>query len=131
MSDLQFYCDLLVEREKVFHSWTDSWIQGEITKALAKINAVPDGFFELWNGAVFGQFIQIQSPSLMKLSWKTIEFQDWMEPTEVKLEFQTRPNGSRLVVTHEKIPEPMLEQFRFAWQDIYLPQLQLYFVQNP
>lgn len=47
MTDLQFYCDVYVDRDVVFAAWTDSWKQGEITQALAKVHPVVEGRFEL------------------------------------------------------------------------------------
>lgn len=127
MSDLQFYCDVYVDREVVFAAWTDSWKQGEITQALAKVNPVPEGTFELWNGAVKGKFLDVQTPKKLKISWRTIDFDTWMPSTQLTVDFQTRPNGCRIIITHENIPTPLLEQFRFAWEQVYLPQMQLYF----
>lgn len=130
MSDLQFYCDVYVEREIVFAAWTDSWKQGEITKALAKVNPVVEGTFELWNGAVKGQFLHIDKNKQLKISWRTIDFEVWMPSTILTVDFQSRPNGCRVIITHEQIPEPMLQQFQFAWEQVYLPQMQLYFTQT-
>ncbi len=127
MSDLQFYCDVYVDRDVVFAAWTDSWKQGEITQALAKVNPVAEGTFELWNGAVKGKFLDIQKPKRLKISWRTIDFEAWMPSTNLTVDFKTRPNGCRVIITHENIPEPLLEQFRFAWEQVYLPQMQLYF----
>ena len=129
MADIQFYCDLLVDKELVFRSWLNGWTQGEITKALATINPVVQGKFELWNGAVTGHFLEINTNKRIRLTWRTIDFEEWMPSTNLTLDFKSQSNGSRFVVTHENIPEPMLEQFRFAWEDVYLPQMQLYFVQ--
>ena len=127
MNDLQFYCDVYVDREVVFEAWTNSWKQGEITQALAKVNPVVEGQFELWNGAVKGQFLDIKKSKQLKISWRTIDFESWMPSTHLTVDFQSRPNGCRVVITHEKIPTPMIEQFRFAWEQVYLPQMQLYF----
>jgi len=127
MNDVQFYCDVYVDREVVFAAWTDSWKQGEITKALANITPIIEGRFELWNGAVKGQFLDIQKPKRLQMTWRTVDFEVWMPSTKVTVEFQSRPNGCRVLVTHEQIPTPMLEQFRFAWEQVYLPQMQLYF----
>ena len=129
MADIQFYCDLLVDKELVFRSWLNGWTQGEITKAMAKINPVVHGQVELWNGAVCGEFLEITTNKRIRLTWRTIDFEEWMPSTNLTLDFKSRPDGSRFIVTHENIPEPMLEQFRFAWEDVYLPQMQLYFVQ--
>ena len=46
----------------------------------------------------------------------TIDFESWMPSTQLTVDFQTRPNGCRVIITHEQIPSPMLEQFRFAWE---------------
>jgi activator of HSP90 ATPase len=127
VNDLQFYCDVYVEREVVFAAWTDSWKQGEITQALAKVHPIVEGQFELWNGAVKGQFLNIKKPKQLKMTWRTIDFESWMPSTQLTVDFQSRPNGCRVVITHEQIPSPLIEQFRFAWEQVYLPQMQMYF----
>lgn len=130
MSDLQLYCDVPADANLVFQSWMHSYTQGDITQALAKIDPRVEGVFELWNAAVTGQFLEIDAPRKIRMTWRTVEFEEWMPPSIVRLEFQQRTHGSRFVVTHEMIPHPMLGQFTFAWKDVYMPNLQLYFAQR-
>ena len=131
MPDLQLHCELSAPAEMVFYTWQNGYTQGNIIGALCKINPIIQGHFELWNGAVEGIFLDIQKPHTLKMTWKTIDFAATTPPTLLTLTFQQHAKGgSRLIVTHENIPEMMLQQFKMAWEDVYFPQARQFFFQH-
>jgi len=127
MHDLQLHCDLTAPREVVFDTWLNQFEQGNITEAIAFITPRVEGGFRLWGGAVTGQFMAIERPHTLVMTWRTVEFEEWMSDTKLTITFQETRKGSRFIVTHELIPLPMMRQFRFAWEDFYFPRLKVYF----
>ena len=128
MLDLQLHCELTAPREVVFDTWLNQFEQGNITGAIAFITPRVEGHFRLWGGAVTGQFLSIERPHTLVMTWRTIDFEDWMSDTKLTITFQERKKGSRFIVSHELIPLPLIGQFRFAWSDVYFPKLRNYFV---
>ena len=127
MTSLQLHCDLPSAKEPVFNAWLNQFQQGAITQALAFITPEVNGKIELWNGAVLGRFLQIEKHKRLVLSWRTVDFDENLPDTTLFLHFQDIPTGSRFIVQHENIPLNMLNQFRFAWEKVYFPNLQAYF----
>lgn len=127
MTSLHLYCDLNSSKEPVFNAWLNQFQQGAITQALAFITPEVNGKIELWNGAVTGRFLQIEKHKRLILTWRTVEFDEKTPDTQLTISFQDTRHGSRFIVQHENIPLDMLNQFRFAWEQVYFPNLRAYF----
>ena len=130
MASLHLYCNLNTTKEQVFNAWLNQFQQGAITQALAFIVPEVNGRVELWNGAVIGRFLQIDKYKRIVLTWRTVEFDEQAPDTHLILSFQDTRHGSRFIVQHENIPLDMLNQFRFAWEQVYFPNLRAYFSEN-
>lgn len=129
MADYQCHVLLSAPPEIVFDGWLTPSIHGHYAEALVQMEPKPEGRYELWGGSVFGQFLDIQRPREIRMSWKTVDFLPNMLPTTVQLQFQRVPRGTRLLITHQNIPEPMLEQFRYGWESYYCPKMQQFYLQ--
>ncbi|MGC6510322.1 MAG: SRPBCC domain-containing protein [Myxococcota bacterium] len=112
----------------VYDGWITPAVHGHYAEAFVKMDPRPEGRFELWGGAVRGQFIDLQRPKEIRMTWRTVDFLPSMSDSKVRLQFQANPKGCRLLVTHQDIPEPMLGQFRFAWEEYYLPKMQRFYL---
>ena len=137
MRDLQLHVELAGPPILVYAMWLDQAQHGMITEAFAKINGVIGGQYELWNGVVRGKFLQLEKPKKIVQTWRTVEFDDVPSTTKttpsslLTLNLQKRKFGTRLVVTHERIPAILVEQFEFAWKEFYFPRMRYYFGQSP
>lgn len=127
MSDLQLHVDLFAEPIIVYDTWLHSTQHGTITEAIASIDPRPDGKYQLWGGVVTGHFISLNRPHSIIQSWRTSEFPSYQQSSILSLHFKEYKTGTRLVITHEEIPQQMLQQFRYGWEEFYFPRLQLYF----
>ena len=127
MSDLQLHIDLDAEPIFVYALWIDPPQQGMITEAFAKINPRIDGSYELWDGVVRGKFILLDAPKKIIQTWRTSEFSPQQPSTKLTLDFKPHRLGTRLLITHENIPNAFLSQFEFAWKEFYFPRLKLHF----
>ena len=127
LNDLQLHCELTAPREVVFDIWLNQYEQGNITEAIAFITPKVEGRYRLWGGAVSGQFMAIERPEKLVMTWRTVDFEDWMSDTKLTISFQETRKGSRFIISHELIPVQMIAQFRFAWEDFYFPRLKAYF----
>lgn len=128
MAELQSQVLLSAPQRIVFEGWLTPAIHGHYAEAFVKMDPRPEGRFELWGGAVRGQFLDIQRHREIKMTWRTVDFLPSMLDSQVSLQFQPQPKGTRVLVTHTHIPEPMLGQFRFAWDEYYLPKMQQFYL---
>ena len=127
MRDLQLHIDLDTEPLFVYSLWIDPPQQGLITEAFAKINPRPNGSYELWGGVVRGKFILLDPPKKIIQTWRTSEFAPQQASSRLTLDFKAHKHGTRLLVTHENIPDVFLSQFEYAWKEFYFPRLKLHF----
>ena len=128
MAELQSQVLLSAPQSVVFDGWLTPAIHGHYAEAFVKMDPRPEGHFELWGGAVRGQFLDIQRPREVQMTWRTVDFLPTMSDSKVRLQFMPQPKGTRFLVTHRDIPEPMLGQFRFAWDEYYLPKMQQFYL---
>ena len=127
MTSLHLHCNITAPKELLFNSWLNQFQQGAITQALCYLTPEINGRVELWNGAVLGRFLVIEKNKRLVMTWRTVEFEDNTPDTHLTLLFQDTRNGSRFIVQHDNIPLNMLNQFRFAWEQVYFPNLHSYF----
>ena len=130
MSDLQLYVDLAAEPIVVYDCWLHSVHPGTFTEAFASIDPRTDGKYKLWGGVVTGHFISLDRPRKVIQSWRTSEFPSYQASSTVTLDFKPHKGETRLLITHEQIPQKLLEQFRYGWEEFYFPRMQFYFSSN-
>lgn len=129
MAEIQAQVLLSAPPEVVFDGWLTPSVHGHYAEAFVKMDPKPEGFFELWGGAVTGQFLDLQRPTEINMTWRTVDFLPSMKSTRVRLQFLRRSDTTRLLITHSAIPEPMVNQFRFAWEEYYCPKMQRFYLQ--
>jgi len=65
---------------------------------------------------VYGQYIDIDPPSMMSFTWNVDGPGRHLRDTIVTIEFRELPGGTELTVTHEKIPTDQLcQEHREGW----------------
>ena len=131
MRDLQLHVELNGPPVLVYSMWLDQAQHGMITEAFAKINGVVGGSYELWSGVVRGKFKILERPKKIVQTWRTSEFLPQQDSTLLTLELKKHKFGTRLIVTHEKIPNVFIQQFEYAWKEFYFPRMKYYFGQPP
>ena len=127
MPDLQLHVQLSAEPTIVYDTWLHPVQHGVITEAFASIDGREEGQYQLWGGVVQGRFTYLERPKSIVQTWKTSEFSSSESPSQLTLGFKSHHFGTRLLITHEKIPKRMYEQFRYGWENFYFPRLEFYF----
>ena len=115
-------------REKVFAAWLDPmslvhWMRpGENATATAEVEPRVGGRFRIvmtHSGGVTehtGEYLIIDPPSKLSFTWISEHTQGIA--TQVTVECFERNQGTELVLTHRRLPEPKIDAHRRGWTAI-------------
>jgi len=112
-------------RERVFSAWTDPkqlvkwWGPAHVTCPEAEVDLRPGGAYRIANlhddGKIVwisGRFETIDPPSGLKYTWTMAEG----DPTLITVAFNDHPEGTELVLTHERfIAEKARDMHQRGW----------------
>ena len=104
-------------RERVFAAWTTPemllkwWGPGHVTCPEAEVDLRPGGEYRIANKEqdgsitwIFGTFAEVTPPRKLIYDWN-VSILD-INPTQVIVEFNAHAEGTELVITHSRFPEP-------------------------
>ncbi len=107
----------------------DSEKHGEMIGGSAKIENKIGGKFNIWDGAVTGETLELD-PKKYKIvqSWR-YEYDDWPKdvPSKITLEFVSYNSGCKLRFLQSDVPEKYAEEVAQGWKDYYWKPMQEYF----
>lgn len=110
----------------LFNAWLDSKEHTNMTGGEAECSSEVGGEFSTWDGYIFGRNLLLTRDKEIVQSWRTTEFQEEDEDSEITLKFEDIEGGCLLTLHHENIPEgqPDYEQ---GWVDHYFLPMKEYF----
>ena len=116
--------------KEVFEAWMDSKKHGEMVEGNAKIDPKVGGSFSIWDGAITGKTLEINSTKLhIVQSWR-YEYDDWPKgsPSTITLDFEPDKNGRcRLNLLHTGVPAKYADEISKGWKDYYWEPMKKYF----
>ena len=110
----------------LFHAWLDSKIHSEMTGGTAVCSKLINGKFTAWDEYILGENVFLKPNSEIIQSWRTIEFKDSDEDSELILQISESENGSVLTLIHNNIPEGQSD-YQKGWIDHYFIPMKEYF----
>lgn len=109
----------------IFDSLMDEKKHSDFTGAHAKIENRNGGRFSVWDGYATGKNLQLIPGKKIVQSWKA---SDW--PAEanstVTIELQSDGHGTKLIITHENVPDEFEKDIEQGWKDYYWEPLKKY-----
>ncbi|GAW80735.1 activator of Hsp90 ATPase [Plasmodium gonderi] len=122
-----------VPPEVLFNAFTDSYTLTRLSRGSpAETEPKVGGKFSLFDGSIYGEFVQIEKPQKIVQKWK---FRDWCDEdySKVTLEFMSiKENHTLLKVTQENIPITnkyneggVLERCRNGWTENFLHNIEV------
>lgn len=117
-------------RDRVFDAWTTAealkrwWCPPGWEPERIEVDLRVGGAFHLGMrriadqtaAAVSGRFLDVQRPERVAYTWKWTGLLEEMAETRVTVEFLADSHGTRLILTHERLPDvPMWHRHRGGW----------------
>ena len=119
-----------VKAKKLFKAWLSSKMHGQMTGSKAEIEPVVDGKFDIWDGYITGNTIQLVQDEKIVQKWRTTEFPKGAPDSLLTLEFKAHEKGTDLILTHSEIPDGQGDQYKQGWIDYYFEPMKDYFARG-
>jgi uncharacterized protein YndB with AHSA1/START domain len=117
-------------RDRVFDAWTTAealkrwWCPPGWEPERIEVDLRVGGAFHLGMrriadqtaAAVYGRFLDVQRPERVAYTWKWTGSLEEMAESRVTVEFLAESHGTRLILTHDRLPDvPMWHRHRGGW----------------
>lgn len=112
--------------KEVYDAWLDSESHSKMTGAKAKVSAKVGGEFQAWDGYISGKNLTLEPGKRIVQSWRTVEFDDSEEDSQIEITFEPAIKGTKLTLRHTNLPAHG-EQYRQGWVDSYFDPMRKYF----
>ncbi|HEY4759357.1 MAG TPA: SRPBCC domain-containing protein [Thermoguttaceae bacterium] len=111
---------------KVYKAWLDSKSHSQMTGGKAKVSAKVGESFQAWDGYITGKNLILEPGKRIVQSWRTSEFKDSEEDSQIELSLEPVKEGTKLTLRHTNLPANG-EQYEQGWVDNYFDPMKAYF----
>lgn len=117
---------LFASASEVYKAWLDSSKHSEMTGGEASCSNKVGASFSAWDGYITGKNIALLENEEIIQSWRTSEFNETDEDSELSIKFNETRDGCELIIFHSNIPEGQT-QYEQGWREHYFEPMQAYF----
>ncbi len=110
----------------VFEALMDSKKHAAFTGSKASISRKVGGKISAWDGYIAGKNLRLEKDKVIVQSWRTTDFNEEEQDSEIMFHFSKKGSGTRLIFVHSKVPDRLAEEFRQGWIDSYWTPLKAY-----
>ncbi len=120
MQDYKKYFIIPTSPENVYIALTNEATARLWTGDIAKIEAIENGIFSLWDEAIIGHFISLEPAKKIVQEWY---FGDQETPSIVTIKLHEHKKGTSFEVIHTNIPDDAYEDMAEGWEDPFIASL--------
>jgi activator of HSP90 ATPase len=107
-----------VKPEKIYQAWLSTKGHTEMTGSPAKVDGRVNGDFTAWDGYIWGTFLELETNKRILQNWRTSEFPEEAEDSQVEILLEETKEGTKLTLIHTRIPEGQ-DSYKQGWDDFY------------
>ncbi len=115
-----------IEPSVFFHAWLNSQEHSLMTGGEAICGNNVGDEFTAWDGYISGKNISLILDQEINQSWRTSEFKDSDEDSELSIRIIEIPEGCEVILSHKNIPEGQAD-YKQGWIDHYFNPMKTYF----
>ena len=115
-----------VKASMIYNAWLDSKTHSEMTGGEASCSNLEGEEFSVWDGYIEGKNIQLNQNEKIIQSWRTSDFKNNDEDSELIIEILDTLEGCELFLIHKNIPEGQPD-YKQGWIDHYFNPMRIYF----
>jgi uncharacterized protein YndB with AHSA1/START domain len=113
--------------KEIYDAWLDSVAHAQMTgTAAAKGSTEIGDEIEAWDGYVSGRNLALTPGERIVQAWRTTEFGDTDEDSQIELTLAEVPGGTLVTLTHSNVPEGHTG-YESGWVDYYFEPMKTYF----
>ncbi|MNU17044.1 hypothetical protein D3C71_52200 [compost metagenome] len=120
MQDFKKYFIIPASPEEVYLALTREETVALWTGAETEMNAVVDGEFSMWDGAIVGRFLELEPGKKIVQEWY---FGEQEEASVATIKLHEDKKGTSLELRHTNIPDEAYEDISEGWEDPYIASL--------
>jgi activator of HSP90 ATPase len=112
--------------QEVYSAWLNSEEHSYMTGGEAVVSNKVDETFTAWDGYIEGRNIQLELNKRIIQSWRTSEFDEKDEDSQLEVLFNDISNGTELTLIHTNLSDNV-EQYKKGWEEHYFEPMKVYF----
>ncbi len=113
--------------EQVYDAWLDGGAHAAMTGAPATGEAQVGAPFTAWGGYIEGQNLALERPVRIVQSWRTSQFADTDDDSQLEVLLSAVDGGTRVQLNHTALPPEQVADYLQGWQDHYFSPMRSYF----
>ncbi len=113
--------------EAIYKAWTSTQGHTLMTGSPARVDGREGGDFTAWDGYIWGTFLELEANKRILQAWRTSEFPEDAEDSQVEILLQEIDSKTKLTLIHTNIPAGQAESYRQGWEDFYFKPMREYF----
>jgi activator of HSP90 ATPase len=114
------------KRRKVYKAWLNSKQHSKMTGGEAHVSNKVGDTFTAWDGYISGTNLILERKKRIIQFWRTTEFDENEENSQVEILFERDPKGTKISLIHTNLPANG-EQYKQGWFDYYFNPMTEYF----
>ena len=118
---------LPVKADVLYKSWLNSKDHAAMTGGGASIKAVEGSSYTAWDGYISGEIMGLEPSSRIVLTWRTDEFPDDADDSQVEILLRDSTQGCQFTLRHTNIPPGDGQKYFDGWQEYYVKPMTEYF----
>ena len=112
---------------EIYEAWLSSESHAAMTGSPAKVDGKVGGQFSAWDGYIFGKTLELTTDQRIVQTWRTTEFPDDAADSHLEVWLEAVPEGTKITLTHNDMPEDQVDSYRQGWEDFYFKPMKEYF----
>ncbi|RMD48209.1 MAG: hypothetical protein D6830_07305 [Ignavibacteria bacterium] len=118
---------LPAKQREIYEAWLDSEKHSAFTGSPAKIERKVGSEFTAWDGYISGKIEAMYRFYKIIMTWRTTDFPEDAEDSRIEVLLDPIPEGTKVTIVHENIPDGDSKKYRKGWKDYYFNPMKEYF----
>jgi activator of HSP90 ATPase len=113
--------------DDIHAAWMSSAGHSAMTGAEAHVDPALGGPFDAWDGYITGRTLALEPGRRIVQSWRTSEFDDTHEDSQIEVLLAPEGEGTRVTIRHTNVPDGQTGYEQGGWQESYFDPMREYF----
>jgi activator of HSP90 ATPase len=112
--------------KEIYKAWLSSEGHSDMTGGEAIISDKVGDTFSAWDGYIEGKNIELEPFSRIVQSWRTSEFEDHEDDSQIEVLLNEQNGHTELTLVHTNLPESG-GHYKKGWEEHYFEPMKTYF----